>query len=229
MRKKIIYLIVAMMLVSVMAVPAMAADAPTASGIYDLKAASGYTNLIQFDAVKTASGETVTGAQALIGGTTVNDFYANGEKIDMTFKGAQKDGYYFLVATNGGTVPTEANIVYLNQETASGSDVAFSLYPSKLEEGKTYSIQMSTNKNSDGLVTVASFKYYEYVPYTLGDVDGDKSVSPVDALWVLQAVARNKTFTETQVLAGDVDHSKDITPIDALWILQAVARIRVLE
>lgn len=53
-----------------------------------------------------------------------------------------------------------------------------------------------------------------------GDLDGSKSVDPVDAMMVLQAYVGMEELDETQKIAADVDLSESIDPTDAMLILQ---------
>ena len=229
MRKLIVYLITAAMLVSMLAVPVFAADPATESGIYDLQ----YENNITVVPQK-ADGTAVEGASVSIDGTDTT-LYPEAEKLALTLSRVTANAYYLAVvieADANGSMPspTEDNLTYIDQQTATsgtgGGTVSFTLFPKEMKAGKTYLICVSGN--GQALAQVGSFKYFEYVPYVLGDVDADTLISPKDALWVLQAAAHNRDLSDKQTKAADVDKDKLVSPKDALWVLQAAAHNRVL-
>ena len=159
--------------------------------------------------------------------------YVGAEKVTLTYDKAVKDSYYLVLALNDDTgIPTVSNIAYINQDTATGTEVSFTVYPNKLENDKTYTVYLSSN---DGTLTTltkqGSFSYY--VPYILGDVTGEETINSLDALWVLQYAAQTRELTATQLLAANVAKSGPtdtvVNALDALWILQASAGLRVLE
>lgn len=62
----------------------------------------------------------------------------------------------------------------------------------------------------------------------LGDVNGDKQLTVVDAQWVLQALAESRTLNSTSAAKADVNGDGAVTLVDARWILQAIAGLIVL-
>lgn len=60
----------------------------------------------------------------------------------------------------------------------------------------------------------------------LGDVNGDGSITAVDARWALQKASGVRTLTEQQTANADVNGDGNITAVDARWILQAASGIR---
>jgi len=229
MRKLIVYLITAAMLVSMLAVPAFAADPATESGIYDLQTTQGYSNTVTLVPQK-ADGTTVDGSSVSIGGTDTT-LYPASEKLAMTFSGAQANAYYLAVvieANSDGSMPspTEDNLTYIDQQTATaesgGGTVAFTLFPKEMKIGKTYLICLSGN--GQALEPIASFKYYEYLPFIYGDVDLNGKVQSRDALFVVRHIAKKITLDETQLLAADVDLNGKIQSRDALIIVRYIAK-----
>lgn len=231
MRKLIVYLITAAMLVSMLAVPAFAADPATESGIYDLQYENNFTV-----APQKANGTAVQGKSVSIDGAD-KTLYPEAEKLALTYSRATANAYYLAVVieadANGSMppVPTEDNLTYIDQQTATtgsgGGTVSFTLFPKEMKAGKTYLICLSGNQQA--LAQVGSFKYFEYVPYVLGDVDENKAINAIDALWVLQQSVGNRELSASQQKAGDVDHNNALNAIDALWILQASVGNRELE
>lgn len=56
-----------------------------------------------------------------------------------------------------------------------------------------------------------------------GDVNGDGKVTAIDARWILQYTAGNKTLTDEQKASADVNNDGKITAIDARAILRQTA------
>lgn len=205
-------------------VSALAAD-PEASGIYDVTAVSGAT--VTPDGAKQ---ESVT-----IGTSYTGDFYAGAEKVTLTYESAKSGSYYLVMLLDDDTgVPTvsdiKSNIAYIDQVTATGETVSFTVYPNKLENDKTYTVYLSSN---DGTLTTlteqGSFSYY--VPYKLGDVDENGEITPADALEVLKHAVGKITLTGNPYLAANVVKSDgDVTVMDALEILKySVGKITSFE
>lgn len=59
--------------------------------------------------------------------------------------------------------------------------------------------------------------------YTLGDVNADGIISPIDALMALKSSSGGIILTDNQKLAADVNLDGSVTPVDALNILQYVS------
>lgn len=184
-------------------VTALAADAPTQAGIYNVTASGGVS--------VTVPG--VTGSAATIDGKTVT-FYPGGEKVSVAYSGGE--GQYLVLALAGsGTIPTESNIAYIDQnETAS-----FTVYPGSLASGETYHIYLSSDAATgiQGLTEVGSFQYY--APYTLGDVNEDTKINTVDAMQVVNHFVGNTTLTGNRLLAADVNKDSKVNTVDAMRIV----------
>lgn len=169
---------------------------------------------------KTAEGETIT--------ADTNGKYENAVKFDVNATGTQGSQYLLLVLRDQ-KVPTEQNIVYINQAAAgedgklafTGSDAA---YPMTMTSGTYYVYLVGDGKT---FAPAASFTYE--AGYTLGDVDGDGKWTANDALYTLQ-IAVNKTtlkidnvdvpVTDAMRAAANADKDKYVTANDALLILQ---------
>lgn len=165
---------------------------------------------------KTAEGETITEKDGK---------YENAVKFDVNATGT-KDSQYLLLVLRDQNVPTERNIVYINQAAAgedgklafTGSDAA---YPMTMTSGTYYVYLVGDGKS---FAPAASFTYE--AGYTLGDVDGDGIVTATDALFALQmAVGLSQPdgseWSAVQRLAAEVDGEIPVTATDASLILQA--------
>lgn len=171
---------------------------------------------------KTAAGETIKEKDGK---------YENAAKFDVNATGT-KGSQYLLLVLRDQNVPTEQNIVYINQAAAgedgklafTGSDAA---YPMTMTSGTYYVYLVGADKPFTANAPAASFTYD--AGYTLGDVDGDGKWTANDALYTLQ-IAVNKTtlridnadvpVTDTMRAAANTDKDKYVTANDALLILQ---------
>ena len=218
MKKKLVSAVLAALMLAAFAVPVLgAANTPTGtdSGIYNLNVT------LSGAEVKPQVADAANGVYI----TAVNGFYAKAEKLYVSYTGAA-EGYYLVLAQNSNAVPTADNIEYIDQESAGSSGVSFTVYPTSLENGKTYYIYIVGG--SGGREQLASFDYYSgtsSAPYVLGDANGNGSVGADDALAVLQAVAHLRDLSGVNALAADVTGNGSIGADDALKILQAVAHI----
>lgn len=210
MKKLLRTLLLAAALTALLCVSALAADS----------AVSNVTGNILTP--KTAEGETITKKDGK---------YENAAKFDVNATGT-KGSQYLLLVLRDQNVPTEQNIVYINQAAAgedgklafTGSDAA---YPMTMTSGTYYVYLVGDGKSFDAAKADASFTYD--AGYTLGDVDGDGKWTANDALYTLQ-IAVNKTtlkidnvdvpVTDAMRAAANADKDKYVTANDALLILQ---------
>lgn len=208
MKKLLRTLLLAAALTALLCVSALAADS----------AVSNVTGNILTP--KTAAGETITEKDGK---------YENAVKFDVNATGTQGSQYLLLVLRDQD-VPTERNIVYINQAAAgengklafTGSDAA---YPMTMTSGTYYVYLVGDGKEFSASAPAASFTYE--AGYTLGDVDGDGEITVVDALKALQmSVGIDYNWTATQRLAANVDKDDEITVVDALFILQRSVGLR---
>lgn len=215
MKRLVRTLFLAGVLMAALCATAWAAEA-TVAGIYNVTSNSG---------VMITPDTNLDSSITSVGGTAINNFYPGAEKVTVTVSNAASGTQYLVLALNDNSAtPTEKNIVYIDQDGATGDTVSFTVYPSQLVSGTTYHIYTSSTDAT--LAEVGTFEYY--APYKLGCVDNDATITATDALWTLQAVVSIRALTETQRLAADVDGDKNITATDALYILQAVVGVRKL-
>ena len=205
---------------ALLAIPAVAAggDVHNTAGVYDLNAESGYT-LTPLKADGTAPGRYSGQFE-----DSVSTVYEGAEKFTLSFTGSA-DQYVVFLLKDGGQVPTETNVAYIDQ--AGGGTVQFNVFPYKLEAGE-YNVYLSGTDVDYG--RVASFKVaksWTEAEYTLGDVNQDGNINSIDALLVLQANAGIVDLDDTRIKAADVDTNGSVNSIDALLILQKNAGIDV--
>lgn len=221
MRKLWKIFLLAGVLCAILCVGTLAAEPATTSGVYDVKTSTGYTL-----APQTANGTDISTENVTINNVETQ-FYANAERFTLTGPISAEGNQNLVFALKGDTaalgtnttIPTEKNIVYIDQKAADGSAVTFSIYPSALESGVTYGIYVVGTSTS--YTKVASFSYY--APYVLGDVNSDGKIEAVDALRVLRFLADQVELSSTEKLAADVNRDTKIEAVDALRILRYVA------
>lgn len=217
MRKLWKIFLLAGVLCAILCVGTLAAEAST-SGVYDVKTSTGYTLKPQ-----TADSTPITASNVTINGKS-QSLYANAERFTLTGPISGTGNQNLVFALKGDTaalgtnttIPTENNIVYIDQKAADGSAVTFSIYPSALESGVTYGIYVVGTSTS--YTKVASFSYY--APYVLGDVNNDGAIDSEDALKALKHFVGIETLNSTQVLAADVNKDSTVDSSDALLILK---------
>lgn len=216
MKRGIALLLTLVLALTVLAVPAMAAETEETPAVYNLDVKSGYTV-----SLKTANGDAAAAYTGIVGGNT-GTVYENAAKLTLTFTG-EAGKQYMVFLLEGEKVPTEDSIQYINQ--ADGT-VNFEIYPKDLTAEGEYHLYVSgTDLDYTQVATFSVTKSWEKAPYTLGDVNQDGEVNSLDALRILQHNAGLSELTETQKLSADMNHDNAINSIDALLILQKNAGI----
>ena len=148
------------------------------------------------------------------------------EKVNVTYASAETGKEYLVLATKKAVTPTSLkadDIVYINQETATGSGVTFTVYPSELKT-QTYYVYMSSNASS-GITALTQVGTYvaEGPAYTLGDVNADGRVRANDATLALRGASGLEQLNATQTLAADVNADGRVRANDATAILRFAA------
>ncbi len=201
MKKLLRTLLLAAALTALLCVSALAADS----------AVSNVTGNILTP--KTAEGETIT--------ADTNGKYENAVKFDVNATGTQGSQYLLLVLRDQN-VPTEQNIVYINQAAAgengklafTGSDAA---YPMTMTSGTYYVYLVGDGKT---FAPAASFTYD--AGYIKGDANGDGKVNIDDVTAALNHVVENRFLTGTNFEAADVVKDDKINIDDVTKLLNFI-------
>ncbi len=137
---------------------------------------------------------------------------------DMYDTNTATPGKIVVVATNneGGVTGVVANLTF---EVIATTDCKTNVAITVKEAYNAKDVAVNMNAVS-GTV--------EAITYTIGDPSGDGEITAIDARWVLQAAAGNKTLTDREKKAADVNGDGEVTAIDARWILQIAAGTRTL-
>ncbi len=124
--------------------------------------------------------------------------------------------YYLENATD---VPTEDNIVYIDQFKYDGTGTyTFPMYATATRgEYKVLMGATGLEIAGENNFTIAepTIKY--------GDVSGDNKVKSLDAAMVQQYVLRTRTFSNDQKAKADVDLSDGVNALDVTYIKKAAA------
>lgn len=168
----------------------------------------------------TLTPKTAAGAEI----TAENGKYENAVKFDVNATGTQGSQYLLLVLRDQN-VPTERNIVYINQAAAgedgnlafTGSDAA---YPMTMTSGTYYVYLVGDGKEFSASAPAASFTYD--AGYIKGDANGDGKVNIDDVTAVLNHVVENRFLTGTNFEAADVVKDDKINIDDVTKLLNFI-------
>lgn len=148
------------------------------------------------------------------------EFNADNQSMTLTKTGLTANGMYLVLVLKGEeTVPTESNILYINQATAdeTGKVTFDNVYPSSLIDSTVY----LSGTGLDGLTKMGEIN----VLVMMGDVDDDGEVTPTDASYVLRVAAKLDAFDALEKEAADVDGDGEITASDGSYILRYAAKL----
>ncbi len=190
---------------------------------------------INYDAgEKNATGS--VSAVSLVDGCTVA---FEGEKLKVTYTNANfKDGdmvIVFLLETKDkdGKItevkteeaaqtliaPTTENIKYIDQSvakaTATNGSVTFDIYP----QNHTSALVRIISVNKDGTLTDVNVAAVKLI-YTLGNVNGDKTINALDSLAILKYLSDKSSFPLKVPAAADANGDGTINAMDSLAILK---------
>lgn len=146
------------------------------------------------------------------------------EKVNVTYSEAESGKeYLIMVQSDNSDVPTEGNLVYIDQKTADGT--AFIVYPKEMKDGTTYHVYLSSNATR-GITTrqkVGTFEYTSGIGTTInGDINGDGSTDISDALMILNHIVGNTTLEGDKFSAADIVKDGTIDINDALKLLNYI-------
>ena len=147
-------------------------------------------------------------------------FNANNLSMTLTKTGLTPDGMYLVLVLKGtDTVPTESNILYINQATADekGTVTFDNVYPSSLVDSTVY-------LSGTGLEELTEIGFIDLL-VMLGDVDGSGKINGGDATALLRYLANLNSLDDSALLAADIDHSGEVNGGDATILLRYIAKL----
>ena len=118
-------------------------------------------------------------------------------------------------------MPTAENIKYIDQGTAAATatagngSVSFSVYP----QNHTNAVVRIISVNKDGTLTDVNVAAVKLI-YTLGNVNGDKTINALDSLAVLKYLSDKSSFPLKVPAAADANGDGTINAMDSLAILK---------
>lgn len=151
-------------------------------------------------------------------------FNANNLSMTLTKTGLTPGGMYLVLALKGtDTVPTESNILYINQATADekGTVTFDNVYPSSLVDSTVY----LSGTRLAGLTKMGSVD----LKVMLGDVTGDGEVKVGDATAILRYLVDLEQFSSDQIAAADVTGDGLVKVADATKILRYLVGLEELQ
>lgn len=115
--------------------------------------------------------------------------------------------------------PTTENIKYIDQSvakaTATNGSVTFDIYP----QNHTSALVRIISANSDGTLTDVNVAAVKLI-YTLGNVNGDKTINALDSLAILKYLSDKSSFPLKVPAAADANGDGTINAMDSLAILK---------
>lgn len=158
----------------------------------------------------------------------------DGDKLKVTYtNSALKEGdmvIVFLLETKDkqaitddtvelSIMPTAENIKYIDQSvakaTASNGSVTFDIYP----QNHTNAVVRIISANKDGTLTDVNVAAVKLI-YTLGNVNGDKTINALDSLAILKYLSDKSSFPLKVPAAADANGDGTINAMDSLAILK---------
>ena len=116
-------------------------------------------------------------------------------------------------------VPTTENIKYIDQSvakaTASNGSVTFDIYP----QNHTNAVVRIISANKEGTLTDVNVAAVKLI-YTLGNVNGDKTINALDSLAILKYLSDKSSFPLKVPAAADANGDGTINAMDSLAILK---------
>ncbi len=172
----------------------------------------------------------VDGCELKFDGDKLNVTYTNSalKEGDMVIvfllETKDKDGKITEVKTEEAAqtliVPTAENIKYIDQKsvakaTASNGSVSFDIYP----QNHTNAVVRIISVNKDGTLTDVNVAAVKLI-YTLGNVNGDKTINALDSLAILKYLSDKSSFPLKVPAAADANGDGTINAMDSLAILK---------
>ena len=217
MKRKIITLLLTMAAASLISTTVMAAD-ETISGFYDIGTAT--------DVVITPyAGETAVTAteKNLDSDADMEVVYVDSDRMAVTFSGATANEHYGIILVEGTGLPTKDSVIYyIDQETATSSNVSFNVYPKNPEKTTDMTLYISSSKAGATLISVpvsyADDVVVEVAPsYTPGDANEDNEVDVKDVITIRRFVTGGYGVTINEA-AANVNGDRDVDVKDVITL-----------
>ena len=150
-------------------------------------------------------------------------FNANNLSMTLTKTGLTPGGMYLVLVLKGtDTVPTESNILYINQTMAdeTGTVTFGNVYPSSIKDSTVY----LSGTGLDGLTKMGEID----LKVMLGDSDGNGTINIGDVTALLRFLS-GRGDSEINQAAADVDGNGEVNVGDATRLLRHLAGLEPLH
>lgn len=224
MKRKIINLLLAMSVSSVLCATVVAAEDAKLNGFYDIGSDANVEMTVYAGDTQVSDADVNVDADE-----TLEKFYADSDRIGVTYTKAIKDEHYGVILVDGNGLPTkDTAIYYINQETATGSDVEFNVYPKLPEESADMTLYISSSEEEFKLVNIAlgyaaGVTSEEPAPsYVPGDVNDDGTVDVRDVISLRRHIAGGYNITVNEN-ATDVNRDGGVDVRDVITLRRFIA------
>ena len=150
-------------------------------------------------------------------------FNAHNLSMTLTKTGLTPGGMYLVLVLKGtDIVPTESNILYINQTTAdeTGTVTFGNVYPSSIKDSTVY----LSGTGLDGLTKMGEID----LKVMLGDSDGNGTINIGDVTALLRFLS-GRGDSEINQAAADVDGNGEVNVGDATRLLRHLAGLEPLH
>ena len=221
--KKIITLLLAMAATSIFSATVMAAG-ETIDGFYDIGTDAKVV-------ITPYAGETaVTMTEKNIDeDDAMEKIYVDSDKLEVTYGSAAQNKFYSIILVDGSGLPTkDTTIYYINQDTASASDVKFNVCPKIPEETTDMTLYISSNEEDFSLVSIPmnyavnETEVSEGPSYIPGDANSDTEVDVKDVIAIRRHIAGGYSITINEA-AANVNGDALVDVKDAIAIRRYIA------
>ncbi len=200
----------------------------TDSGFYDIGTATGLTVT-----AAASSGSVTVKSVDVDDDLTFESLQANSDKLNVSFTGATNGAYYVVLLVEGSELPDDASkIYYINQVTASGTTVNFTVFPKEIDADKP-TMTLFITSSTGGTVASVSMGYcaggtqhwMEGGAVLIGDVNGDGKVNAKDRQELARHLAKWAEYaTLTNPDAADIDRSGKVNAKDRQILARYLAK-----
>ena len=206
LRKLSVLLVVVMLFAACAVNPVSAADAK--AGFYNIGTADGVTIT-----AAASSGSVTEVNEDVDGDKTVDKLYNGSDKLTVTYSNATAEKWYIVWLVEGAALPksdAEKSVHYVEQVTASGTSVVFTVLPSIPKETMQMTLFITSNDGKPAVsVPVSYLAASAASDYKVGDVNADGKVNANDRRILSRYLAKWSGAEEQIVSWEAADINKD--------------------
>jgi hypothetical protein len=220
MKKAISLLFAIILLSSLLCIPALAVSAPSENGIWLTDIASDFS-VSPCD--KDGAAIAVNTDLDCDGNGTADSFYTGAVSFKIKYmpgKGLNTGDTYTFIIYSGSAAGINS-ILCVKSISVSAADADSECLNLEMSPSSMRDCVIAVTSDAEGFSTPVNVaKIHRYLPFMLGDVDGDGKVTTLDAVKILQYYVGSITLSENQLSAADTDRDGKVGSLDAARILQ---------